>query len=152
VFEEASYLSNPYVKFWWIESTRRDENGKPKAIYKVSQREHGEFACSCPAWIYQRTKLGGVCKHILAVMDSIQRGVSELHIQVCEVDHPLMIKVLKKIGEWCDRISAGEGSGLKIMDLWDEVKAARAVLKPDDWQRLEGEFMACQAFATRRQK
>jgi hypothetical protein len=111
---------------------------------------NGEFACSCPAWIYQRIKLGGICKHIAAVLDAIKRGSAELAVHVLEIDNPITVKVLRKIGEWCDRIAAGEGARLRMNDLWDEVKAARALLPPEEWTRLEGEFMACQAFATRK--
>jgi predicted nucleic acid-binding Zn finger protein len=42
--------------------------------YKVTHYLDGTFGCSCPAWIFQRKKLGD-CKHIKAVQSGVSRGL-----------------------------------------------------------------------------
>ena len=49
-----------YVRYWEIEGSKGN-------IYKVSQRADGDFACSCPKWIYcKKPKI--YCHHICQVL------------------------------------------------------------------------------------
>jgi hypothetical protein len=53
--------SSRWVNQWEIPS------GSSNRTYKVSVDAVGNWACSCPAWGFQRAKLtDGICKHIRA--------------------------------------------------------------------------------------
>lgn len=74
-------MANSYVRSWNIRSFT-----DPDKVYKVSQRQNGDYACSCPAWIYRRK----LCKHIEAV---IQQELIEVHQAVREAVPKVQVKV-----------------------------------------------------------
>ena len=55
---------NYYREQWRIQSFTN-----PDKTYTVSLRNDGGYECSCPAWIFQRKRLGN-CKHIRQVQEN----------------------------------------------------------------------------------
>ena len=125
------------MRFWWVQSY-----SDPLKQYKVSQRADGAYACSCPHWIYRRAQ----CKHIQEVMLGSRLAI--------EVANPLMVKMLTLLGGWC------EGVELKTItlneemfdDVWTQILGMKTggLVELKDWNRLEGEFNATEAFWRRK--
>ena len=77
--------TNQWIKRWRIQSERTDKNGQP-VTYIVAKNASGEFACSCPAWKFQRGSRDD-CKHIasirkLASLESALAEASDVNISV----------------------------------------------------------------------
>jgi hypothetical protein len=66
-------VANPYIDSWIEYGTRNPKTGKIPE-YKISIREDGSFACSCPNWINMRD-VKTDCKHILKrIIKLMQQG------------------------------------------------------------------------------
>jgi len=122
-------MSNAYVKFWYVQS-----HSDPNKQYKVSQRADGTYACSCPHWIYRHVQ----CKHILQV---IAGGVAAILVQ-----NPFLVKMLSRLGGWCERIDKGEKVNADFDGIWKEANDQRPFLTPAEWGQLEGEIIATETF------
>lgn len=40
-------------------------------IYTIVRLSHGEWACSCPDWVYRKSLKGGWCKHIHRLYEAL---------------------------------------------------------------------------------
>lgn len=69
---------------WGVDSVSSDNR------YTVSCDAHGRYACSCPAWKFQRAKLpNGHCKHIdvvLVYLSTRVETVTQTHSVTTEVE------------------------------------------------------------------
>lgn len=62
------YTDTKWIRKWKVPS---ESNG---TIYIVSEDAEGNFACSCPNWIYRRNK----CKHISKIQ--VLEGIKEVEV------------------------------------------------------------------------
>jgi hypothetical protein len=52
----------------WVDKWSVQSEVDPTKYYTVSRAEDGSFGCSCPAWIFRKTR----CKHIEGVARTIE--------------------------------------------------------------------------------
>jgi len=126
--------NNPYVKFWYVRS-----HSDPNKNYKVSQRQDGTYACSCPHWLYRRSQIpDGECKHIKEV--KLGGAIAVL------VQNPIMVKILSTLSAICEAIEAKVSAIADFDGIWKEANDQKPFLTPVEWTQLEGEILATENF------
>jgi hypothetical protein len=124
-------MSNPFIEFWYVPS-----HSDPSKTYKVSRRQNGDYACSCPHWKFRHPTDG--CKHIKGVMLG---GAVAIQVQ-----NPAIIKILGALGLICEEIDSGVRTPPDFDGLWKTARGVKPSLTPVEWGRLEGELVATEGF------
>ena len=62
-------------------------------------RDDGSMGCSCPAWIFQRKKNNGICKHIVIAQELIENNNSQKWSSMTTAQKVTVVTEVEKIKE-----------------------------------------------------